>query len=177
MPLTALKVQDEEAGRVKGRGPLTIVSGGQSGVDRAALDAAIEAGIPYGGWCPQGGWAEDMPRPPGVRGPYPDLRETPETSPDQRTAWNVRDADALMVLNDGNGLAVSKGTALAVRCAEDRGTPYRVIDITAPDALPQARTWLKARGGGALCIVGPRESEAPGIYAKARAFLAALLAR
>jgi len=88
----------------------------------------------------------------------------------------VRDADALMVLDDGAGLAVSKGTALALRCAEDLGTPYIVIDIAAPDAVRQARAWLEAKGGGALCIAGPRERETPGIYAKARAFLMALLA-
>ncbi len=66
---------------MKGAGLLRIISGGQTGVDRAALDAAIEIGIPYGGWCPNGGWAEDMAVPPGVRLPYPDLRETPETAP------------------------------------------------------------------------------------------------
>lgn len=125
---------------MKGAGLLRIISGGQTGVDRAALDAAIEMGIPYGGWCPHGGWAEDMAVPPGVRLPYPDLRETPETAPGQRTAWNVRDADALMVLTDAGGLAVSKGTALALRCAVDRGKPHLVIDMDAPDALAQART-------------------------------------
>ena len=58
---------------------LTIVSGGQTGVDRAALDVAIELGIPYRGWCPKGGWAEDMPNPPGVLALYPDCarRRTP----------------------------------------------------------------------------------------------------
>ncbi len=87
----------------------------------------------------------------------------------------MRDADALMVLTDAGGLAVSKGTALALRCAVDRGKPHLVIDMDAPDALAQARTWLTARRGGALCIAGPRDSEAPGIYAKACAFLRALL--
>ena len=45
---------------------MKVTSGGQSGVDRAALDAAIACGIDYGGWCPRGGWAEDFPSPPGV---------------------------------------------------------------------------------------------------------------
>jgi putative molybdenum carrier protein len=154
---------------------LKVISGGQTGVDRAALDAAIEAGIPYAGWCPKGGWAEDCPDPPGLLALYAALRETPESAPEQRTAWNVRDSDALMVVTDRAGLAVSKGTALAVSCAADQGKPYVVVDIDAPNALTKARAWLKARGGGALCVAGPRESEAPGIGAKAKLFLAALL--
>jgi hypothetical protein len=64
---------------------LTIVSGGQTGVDRAALDVAIELGIPYRGWCPKGGWAEDMLNPPGVLILYPELRETQDADPRQRT--------------------------------------------------------------------------------------------
>jgi hypothetical protein len=155
---------------------LKILSGGQTGVDRAALDAAIEAGIAYGGWCPKGGWAEDHGTPPGVRARYPDLRETPESAPDQRTEWNVRDADGLMVLTDSAGLSVSKGTGLALRSAESLAKPHIVIDVEAPDALKQARAFIEARGGGSLCVAGPRESEAPGIYAKARAFLTTLLA-
>jgi hypothetical protein len=74
---------------------MKIVSGGQSGVDRAALDVAIARGIPYGGWCPKGGWAEDMPAPPGLLAHYPHLRETPSADPAERTAWNVRDSGRL----------------------------------------------------------------------------------
>src|SRR6478672_329462 len=77
---------------------LTIVSAGQTGVDRAALDVAIELGIAYRGWCPKGGWAEDRPSPPGVLALYPGLGETPHADPRQRTEWNVRDCDRLMVL-------------------------------------------------------------------------------
>lgn len=152
-----------------------MISGGQTGVDRAALDAAIEAGIPFAGWCPKGGWAEDRPEPPGVMAHYPHLRETPDASPGQRTEWNVRDSDALMVLVSGAGLAVSKGTSLAVACAKDLGRPHIAIDIDAKDALDQARTFLGAHKVSRLCIGGPRESEAPGIYATAHAFLTALL--
>src|SRR5215510_5032972 len=69
-----------------------IVSGGQSGADRAALDFAIARGLEYGGWCPKGGWAEGFPDPPGLIARYPNLRETPERDPKQRTEWNVRDS-------------------------------------------------------------------------------------
>jgi hypothetical protein len=157
---------------------LTIVSGGQTGVDRAALDVAIELGIPYRGWCPKGGWAEDMPSPPGVLALYPELRETPEADPRQRSEWNVRDCDRLMVLVDRAGLSVSKGTAFALECAKALAKPHIVIAVDAGEAAGTAASFL---GGGqgplAVCIGGPRESEAPGIYAKAKNFLSRVLAR
>src|ERR1700730_7354242 len=78
------------------RGP-RIRSGGQTGVDRAALDAAVLKGRPYEGWCPKGGWAEDFLRPPGLLTIYPHLMETPSESPEQRTDWNVRDSAANIV--------------------------------------------------------------------------------
>ena len=74
--------------------PMKLLSGGQSGVDRAVLDVALARGIAYGGWCPKGGWAEDCPTPPGLLTKYPRLKETPLADPAQRTEWNVRDADA-----------------------------------------------------------------------------------
>src|SRR5665811_230315 len=114
-------------------------------------------------------------RPPGLCALYPDLRETPEASPEQRTEWNVRDADALMVLVDARGVGCSAGTALALARAGSYGTPHIVIDLDEADVLSQAREFLSARAGGTVCIAGPRESEAPGLYAKARAFLSALL--
>jgi Circularly permutated YpsA SLOG family len=157
---------------------LTIVSGGQTGVDRAALDVAIELGIPYRGWCPKGGWAEDMLNPPGVLILYPELRETQDADPRQRTEWNVRDSDRLMVLVDCAGLRVSKGTVFALECAKALAKPHIVIDIGAGDAKDLAAGFLsQGQGPLAVCIAGPRESEAPGIYAKAKAFLAALFDR
>jgi hypothetical protein len=153
---------------------LKIISGGQTGVDRAALDIARETGIPYGGWCPHGGWAEDLPEPPGLLALYPHLRETPESASRQRTEWNVRDSDLLMVLVDRAGLRVSPGTTLALPVAATVGMPHVVIDLDEVDALARAHAFVD-RMQGALCIAGPRESEAPGIDAKARAFLRALL--
>ena len=92
---------------------MKIISGGQTGIDRAALDAAIEMGVEYGGWCPKGGWAEDFRKPPGLLARYPLLRETPSAEAIQRTEWNVRDADRLMILIDVSGIGVSKGTVAA----------------------------------------------------------------
>jgi len=155
---------------------LKIVSGGQTGVDRAALDVAIEKNIAYAGWCPQGGWAEDLPKPPGLLALYDRMRETPLADPLQRSQWNVRDADRLMVLVDQAGLSVSKGTEAALDFAATLGKPHIVIDLGAAQAVAQARAFLgEGERAASLCIAGPRESEAPGIYAKSRDFLRELL--
>ena len=147
---------------------MKIISGGQTGVDRAALDVAIERQMAWGGWCPKGGWAEDLPNPPGLLARYPKLRETPLPHPLQRTRWNVRDSDATLIITDHDGLSVSIGTMRAHHCA------HRYAD--------QAATWLRAqreRFGPhmTLGIGGPRESEAPGIYVHARVLILSILQR
>ena len=153
--------------------PARIVSGGQSGVDRAALDFAIARGIPYRGWCPKGGWAEDCPDPPGVRARYPGLSETPERDSRQRTEWNVRDADATLVLTRSN--ASSPGTSVGIAAAKIYAKPHLLIDIDAADAAGRIRAWLAANPGiQTLSIGGPRESEAPGIYRAALSLLETL---
>jgi hypothetical protein len=157
---------------------MKILSGGQTGVDRAALDAAVEMGIDYGGWCPQGGWAEDFTNPPGLLALYPQLRATLSADPLQRTEWNVRDAGALLILVDVSGLRNSKGTTAAREFAVALGKPHVAIDLDVDDALARALAWLgENQHTTMLCIAGPRESEAPGIYAKAKPFMRALLVR
>ena len=151
---------------------MKIISGGQSGVDRAALDAAVALGIDYGGWCPKGGWAEDFPEPPGVLAVYPGLTQTPLADPAQRTEWNVRDADACLIVVDAQGTTVSKGTALAHELAGRYRKPLLVVDVGAPDAFGHAVDWLRTlrrdRGPDlSLAIGGPRASEASGIYRRA----------
>src|SRR6476620_8263601 len=136
---------------------LTIVSAGQTGVDRAALDVTIEQGIPYRGWCPKGGWAEDRPSPPGVLALYPGLRETQDADPRQRTEWNVRDCYRLMVLVDHAALTASKGTMFALACAKALAKPHIVIDIGASDAKNLATGFLsQGQEPLAVCIAGPR---------------------
>src|SRR6516225_12180068 len=108
---------------------MKIISGGQTGVDRAALDVAIERGMSWGGWCPRGGWAEDFPDPPGLLSKYPKLRETPLSQPAQRTEWNVRDSDAILIITDSAGLSVSKGTTRAQEWTDRYTKPLLVVDV------------------------------------------------
>ncbi len=159
---------------------MKLISGGQTGVDRAVLDVAVEGGFSYGGWCPKGGWAEDLPNPPGLLAKYPALAETPLADPAQRTEWNVRDADACMIVVDAGGLDVSAGTALAQELAHRHRKPLLVVKLGETDVLARAALWLRvqqARHGAGLklAIGGPRESEAPGIYLRAATFIRALL--
>lgn len=159
---------------------MKILSGGQSGVDRAALDAALTFGIDYAGWCPKGGRAEDCPEPPGVLAKYPKLKETPSAEPQQRTEWNVRDADACLILTDATGLGASAGTERANELAHHYRKPVLIVNLRDSKTCEQAKLWLRvqqARHGEGLklAIGGPRESEAPGIYRLARAFIESLL--
>jgi Circularly permutated YpsA SLOG family len=158
---------------------MMIISGGQTGVDRAALDVAVARGFAWGGWCPNGGWAEDFPDPPGLLIRYPNLMETPRSDPAQRTEWNVRDSDAILIVVDGKGLAVSRGTSGATEWTSHYGKPLLVVDVSQPDAAAQVTDWLRdqvERFGAhmKLGVGGPRESEAPGIYAGTYALLASV---
>lgn len=138
---------------------VTIHSGGQTGVDRAALDVAIEFGIPIGGWCPAGGWAEDFPEPPGLLTCYRQLRETPSSDANQRTEWNVRDSTATLAIGD---VAVSPGLTLTIEWANAFAKPVCCVQPTEVDA---ALAFLVELGQPAtLNIAGPRESEQPGVY-------------
>jgi hypothetical protein len=155
---------------------MKIISGGQSGVDRAALEVALRRGIAYGGWCPRGGWAEDFPDPPGILALYPLLRETPLADPAQRTEWNVRDSDAVLIIVGSNDVLPSKSTALARDLAAQR-KPLLVVDVNARDAAEHVIAWLRPllrtsdHEEFALGIGGPRESEAPGIHQAATVLL------
>jgi hypothetical protein len=146
-----------------------IVSGGQTGVDRAALDVALALRIPCGGWCPRGRRAEDGPLPDV----YP-LVETAERAYPQRTEWNVRDADATLILTHGKP---DRGTALTRRLAQRYRKPLLVVDLCQPVFLDVIADWLAAHHVDILNVAGPRESRQPGIYAEAAGLLYDLLAR
>lgn len=141
-----------------------IVSGGQTGVDRAALDVAIECGVPCGGWCPKGRRAEDGPL--DLR--YP-LQETPSDEYAQRTEWNVRDSDGTLILT--LGFPLTGGTAQTVECAKRLRKPHLVHDLAAHPSPSAVLAWATAHQLNVLNIAGPRESRCTGIYLCARRFL------
>ncbi len=145
-----------------------IVSGGQTGVDRAALDVAMALGIACGGWVPRGRLAEDGP----LSRIYP-MRETAARSYATRTRLNVRDSDATLILCRGRP---SGGTALTVDFAERLAKPVRIVDLDAPEPVADSRAWIAETGVRVLNVAGPRESSSPGIGAAAAAFLTTLFA-
>ncbi len=139
-----------------------VVSGGQTGVDRAGLDVAAELGLERGGWCPRGRRAEDG----AVPDAYP-LSETPSPGYPERTAWNVRDSDGTLVLTRGRPRG---GTALTVSLARRAGRPVLVVNLDRP-GIPAVRAWLAENRIAVLNVAGPRESEAPGVHDEAAALL------
>ncbi|HEX9630860.1 MAG TPA: putative molybdenum carrier protein [Gemmatimonadales bacterium] len=149
-----------------------IRSGGQTGVDRAALDAAMAHGVPCAGWIPRHRRAEDG----RVPARYTALVETPDDAYETRTAWNVRDADATLVITLGS---LSGGSLLTVEIAARLGRPHLVIDLDAQDperAVAAVHAWLAALPQPVrLNVAGPRAGHAPGIYDRARALLDGVL--
>jgi hypothetical protein len=176
-PYRLVTVDEPYAGPVTSLGKklACVVSGGQTGVDRAALDTAIAQRIPYRGWCPRDGWAEDEPAAPGLLARYPELHETPSADPGQRTRWNTRDADATLILRPAG--VYSPGTDLAGRCATLIGRPLAAADPNAHDADATIRHFVAGLPNRpSLHIAGPRESESPGVYAATRELLARVFA-
>lgn len=154
-------------------GGIRILSGGQTGVDRAALDSAMAAGLPAGGTCPLGRLAEDGPIPVH----YP-LAEAESPDPAVRTYANVHAAEAtLIVVDDPEPAGWGPGTRLTVQYAHDLGRPCFVAALGAAGTTPATVVaWTRAAGIGPLNVAGPRESEAPGIGGRARTFLDAVFA-
>jgi hypothetical protein len=153
-----------------------LVTGGQTGVDRAALDFAIENNFPYKGWCPRGRIAED-----GIIDSKYILKETPLKVTDQRTEWNVRDSDGTFIITYGEILG---GTLYTLECAKNHKRPYFIYDLLSGGSKSynfikiknEFDKWVDTFNIATLNIAGPRESLKPGfIYKKAHKILNEIL--
>lgn len=136
-----------------------IVSGGQTGADRAALDAAIELGIPHGGWVPLGRMAEDGP----LAARY-HVQETKSRNPAVRTRRNVRDSDATLIFSRRR---LTGGSALTLRLARRHDKPMLHIALRPRKesvAVKRIRGWLDEIQPAVLNVAGPRASSDPQIY-------------
>lgn len=146
-----------------------LVSGGQTGADRAALDWTIAHNIEHGGWCPKGRKAEDGPLEARYR-----LTETESGSYAQRTKRNIRDSDGTLIVNLG---ALEGGSLRTVRLAAIQRKPHRVVQMDGgvkPEIVADVLGWVRDESIRVLNVAGPRESKRPGIYNHAWALLEAL---
>lgn len=143
-----------------------LISGGQTGVDRAALDFALYAHIQCGGWCPKGRRAED-----GVIPLQYPLIEASTSLYQQRTALNVRDSDATLIINDNTD---SKGTALTIKTAQQKHKPLLIVELHSSDFV-RIRRWLWRYHPEILNVAGPRASETQSAYDRARVILSEVL--
>jgi hypothetical protein len=155
-----------------------VISGGQTGVDQAALRAARAAGIATGGWAPRGFLTEDGPA-PWLAGFG--LKEAARPGYPARTGLNVRQSDATLLFHGGG-----TGSALTVLECQRQGKPLRVLRVTthggvavlapAADAAGDVASWVRANGVRVLNVAGARESKAPGVSALAERFLSLVFA-
>ena len=151
--------------------PARILSGGQTGVDRAALDTAIALGIDHGGWCPSGRLAEDGPLPSTYL-----LRETDTPVYSQRTALNIQDSDGTLILHRGQ---LKGGTLLTSRLAQQARRPLMLVQLGETldrETASSLDVWINQHAIQVLNVAGPRESQEAGIYLQARSFLDSFLA-
>lgn len=137
-----------------------IISGGQTGVDRAALDVAMRAGIAHGGWIPKGRLTEDGPLPPHYQ-----LEEMPTEAYDARTEKNVLDSDGTLIVSRGRPTG---GTDFTRKMALKHGKQLLHIDLAlgqrASDAGSLIASWVEMNRIETLNVAGPRASHDPAIY-------------
>lgn len=139
-----------------------IISGGQTGVDRAALDLALELGLKIGGWCPKGRRSEAGPIP----SKYP-LIETETESYIPRTVNNILGSDGTLILYRGD---LTPGTRLTMNTVREIGRPMfvAVLGLQGPEGF---KAWLEGNGIKTLNVAGPRESKEIGVYQEAMGWL------
>jgi hypothetical protein len=146
-----------------------IISGGQTGADRAALDFAIKHKIPHGGWVPKGRIAEDGP----LHKKYK-LTEMPTDSYQARTEQNVIGADGTVIISHGK---LTRGSAYTLKMAKQHEKPCIHIDLKEYAVLPAALeilTWIGANNINVMNVAGPRASKDPKIYESVKEVLTGL---
>lgn len=146
-----------------------VVSGGQTGVDRAALDAAMESRIPCGGFAPKGRLAEDGRIPER----YP-LAECPGADYSERTKRNVLHSDATLILYEGE---LDGGTLFTRDFCRRMGKPFAAVRLEGripEECAPPCLEFLRRTRPDVLNVAGPRESGRPGIYGRALAVMRAV---
>jgi hypothetical protein len=156
-----------------------VISGGQTGVDQAALRAAQACGLAVGGWCPPGRECESGRIPedlPLVETPDDRAPGAPDVPRSMRTEWNVRDSDATLVLRRP-GTADDPGTEWSLRCAARYGRPLLVCDPGKPGTVERIMAWLAAMPIRVLNVAGLSEARQSGIGAEVEAALRAVFAR
>jgi hypothetical protein len=139
--------------------PFCVISGGQTGVDRGALDAALSLGVPCGGWCPAGRAAEDGVIP--ARYPVMALRDA---GYDERTAKNVEDSDGTLIIAFGRA---SGGTARTIDVCRRLDRPHLIMDatsVTFEEAVCRAVRFVREEDIRRLNVAGPRASGEPRGY-------------
>jgi predicted Rossmann fold nucleotide-binding protein DprA/Smf involved in DNA uptake len=138
---------------------ISIVSGGQSGVDRAALDFALQNNISCGGWCPKGRLAED-----GIIPEFYPLKESGSSDPSKRTRLNVDHSDGTLIIYQEK---MDEGTRLTHDYARQKAKPLLIHIANKKPDTAAFNKWLESNHITILNIAGPRESNSPGIYNKA----------
>ena len=150
-----------------------IISGGQTGVDQAALDVAMAIGLDAGGWCPPGGICENGQIPlhyPLTETPHDRSNKALNIPRSQRTEWNVRDADATLIIQPLNNKN-DKGTEWTIRCAINYEKTYLIIDPFQGNAANVVNNWLQSFNMEILNVAGPAESTFPGIGKRTKKLL------
>jgi hypothetical protein len=153
-----------------------VRSGGQTGVDRGGLDAAIELGLAWGGWAPRGLRAEDgrIPEPYASR-----MRETEGVEYSTRTRFNVRDSEGTLLVSFAEIL--TGGSASTAKCARRMGRPRHHLvlwpGLPSEVAADRVLEWLRDHAILVLNVAGPRESKEPGIQLASRRVLVPIFRR
>lgn len=139
--------------------PQKIISGGQTGVDRAALDVAIKLGIEHGGYCPKGRLAED-----GIISKTYKLQETASQDCAERTIMNIECSHGTLIFIPKFPVSVTDGTLLTIAHVKKKSKPNLIISLIEEIDVQKISQWINTNTIEILNVAGPRESQSKGIY-------------